>query len=359
MPSSSYRFKENIVLHITGSLFTLTLFMSPLAASAEALTPLLLEFGQPRSLLWGIVEDRPQGSARYAFQLADQLALNPERKNFPYTIGTSLTFTPLLKYDRNVNNGFKGDTIYIWGLPFSVDESTRAVESATLGGAVSGGVSFGLTKGMTLTTSGRSEYQRAIGAEFEVFNNTAAVNVGYTSQSWDYLNAGFLYNQERRSLSNDTIQVASFTAGKLFGDAGRQLHDFSGTFSRVHEKSAWQNRVRVDWTGTFADYGVFKGGLELGEKINGTLLPQTSISASYSNVIFGAATTISAYYSERTGGFFFGTARQDNIFKIKADRKLSERVSVYLSYERKDSSIDSFDEAGLDVGFNITGFSFR
>lgn len=349
---------EIIALRTTGLFSILPLLLSPLAASAEGLTSLLLEFGQPRTLLWGILEEKPEGAANLAFHLADQLALNPDRKNWPYMLGTSLTFAPLLKYDRNVNNGFKGDTIYIWGLPFAVDEDTKAVEAATVGGAVSSGMSFGIAQGTTLTVSGRAEYQRAIGKEFEVFNNTAAVNVGYTSQRWAYLNASVLVNEEKRALTNENIKVAALTAGKLFGEAGSQLHDISGTFTRVEDKSTWQSRARVDWTGTFANYGVFKLGLEHGKKIDGTLLPKITVTTSYSNIIFGAATTVSAYYSKRTGGYFFGAIREDDIYKIRADRKVTDRVSAYVSYERKVSTIGSFDDSGVDVGFNITGFKF-
>lgn len=349
---------EITVVRTIGLFSILPFLLTPLAARAEGLSPLLLEFGQPRTLLWSILEEKPQGAVNLAFHLADQLALNPDRKKWPYLSGTSLTFTPLLKYDRNVNNGFKGDTVYIWGLPFAVDEDTKAVEAATVGGAVAGGLSFGIARGITFTMSGRAEYQRAIGKEFEVFNTTAAMNVGYTAQSWAYLDAGFVVNEEKRAFTNDNIKVASFTAGKLLGKTGSQLHDISGTFTRVEEKSTWQNRARVDWTGYFADNGVFKLGLERGEEIDGSLLPKISVTASYSNEIFGAATTVSAYYSEKTGGYFFGAAREDNIYKIRADRKITDRISIFASYERKNSTIDSFDDSGVDVGFNITSFKF-
>lgn len=63
-------------------------------------------------------------------------------------------------------------------------------------------------------------------------------------------------------------------------------------------------------------------------------------------------------YSERTGGYFFGAAREDDIYKIEVIRKITDRINIHMSYEHKDSTIDSFDEMGVDVGFNITGFKF-
>jgi hypothetical protein len=356
VPSSYLR--EITVLRISSPTIILSLMMSPLAASAEGMTGLMLEFGQPRTLLKSIIEEKPQGAANFAFRLADRLALNPARESWPYLSGTSLTFTPLLQYDRNVNNGFKGDTIYIWGLPFAVDEASKAVEAVTAGAAIASGLSFGIAKGTTLSMSGRAAYQRAIGKEFEVFNNTVSVNLGYTSQSWEYLNAGILVNEETRGSASQSTNLASITAGKILGGFGDHLHDVSMTLSRIEENSTWQNKARIDWTGAFEDYGVFKVGLERGQKINGTLLPKATITTSYSNVIFGAATTLSVYYGEKTGGNFFGVARDDKNYQIRADRKVTNRVNVFVSYENKNSTIDSFDESGVDLGFNITGFEF-
>lgn len=345
-------------MRIGGLLACLSLAFLPPKAGAEGLTPLLLEFGEPRTLLWGILEERPQNAVSLAFHLADQLALNPDRQGKPFLIGASLTFTPLFRYDRNVNNGFRGDTIHIWGLPFEVDENTRAVEAATVGGAVAGGISFGLARGTTLTLALRSEYRRAIGKEFEVFNNTAAMSIGHTTETWTYLNAAFLVNEEKRALSDDNIKIASFTMGKLLGEAGSNLHDISGTFIRAEESSAWQSRARVDWVGTYADHGLFKLGLERGEKIEGALLPTTTMTASYANILFGAPTMVSTSYRRKTGGSFFGAARADDIYQVKVDRRITDRISIHASYERKDSTIDAFDDSGLDIGFDIAGFRF-
>jgi len=333
----------------------LPLIASSFAADAESLTRLSLEFGQPRTLLWSILEEKPAGAEEFAFRLADQLALNPDRKSWPYLSGASLTFTPLLKYDRNVNNGFEGDTIYIGDDPWVLNQ--RAVEAATIGGALAGGLSFGIAQGTTLSLSGRFEYRRAIGKEFEVFDNTASVNLGYTAQDWTYLNAGFLVNEEKRALAEDNVRIASFSIGRLFGEAGNQLHDISGTYIRAEENSTWQSRARVDWTGTFVNYGVFRLGLERGEKIDGSVLPEVTIAASYSNVIFGSPTTVSAYYTRETGSDTYGP-REVDLYKIRVDRAISDRVSLYMSYERKDSTLDSFDNSGVDFGLNITGFKF-
>lgn len=333
-------------------------FLWPVAhAKAGDLSSLILEFGQPRSLLWSILEERPAGAAPLAFYLADQLALNPDRTRWPYSSETRLSFTPLLEYDRNVNNGFKGDTIYLAGLPFKVNDDAQAVEAATVGGAISGGLSFGIAKGLTFTMSGRSAYSHAIGYDFEVTNNTFAINSGYTSQNWTYLDTGFLINEESRELSKDRVRMTTVTVGKIFGKAYNHLHDISWTFSHVEDEAVWQKRLRVDWSGAFSDVGYFKLGLERGEKIDGYLLPELTASVSYSNIIFGAATSMSAYHSKKTGGYFFGSSRTDEVYKFKIDRKLSDHVNAFISYEKTASSIDSFDDAGFDVGIRITGFN--
>lgn len=349
--------RRDVDLRLPKLIAALPLIASSFAADAESLTRLSLEFGQPRTLLWSVLEEKPAGAEEFAFRLADQLALNPDRKRWPYLSGASLTFTPLLKYDRNVNNGFEGDTIYIGDAPWVLDEDQRAVEAATIGGALAGGLSFGIAQGTTLSLSGRFEYRRAIGKEFEVFDNTASVNLGYTAQDWTYLNAGFLVNEEKRALAEDNVRIASFSIGRLFGEAGNQLHDISGTYIRAEENSTWQSRARVDWTGTFVNYGVFRLGLERGEKIDGSVLPEITISTSYSNVIFGSPTTLSAYYTRETGSDNYGP-REVDLYKIRIDRAISDRVSLYMSYERKDSTLDSFDNSGVDFGLNITGFKF-
>lgn len=347
--------KEAASLRSISLLACLPLCLWSPAAGAESVTPLLVEFGNTRSVLWGILEERPRGAATAAFRLADQLALNPDRESLPYLVGTSLTFAPVLKYDRNVNNGFKNGTIHIGGLPFSVEEAEKAV---TIGGAVSGGVSLGLAKGTTLTLGARSEYQRAIGKKFEVFDTTGFLSLDHTTQNWTYLNATYLVNEEKRALGTGNVKIASFTAGKLFGQGGSHLHDVSGTFSRVQDNSTWQSRARVDWTGSFAGHGVFRFGLERGETIDGVLLPRTTVTGSYANIMLGAPTTLSAYYSERVGGDFFGEIRNDDVYRVGITRKITDRVSLHGSYEYKDSTNDSFDESGIDIGFSVTGFSF-
>lgn len=336
----------------------LALLMSPQAANSEDLSLLMLDFGYSRSLLWAMLAEKPQGGAKFAVQVADQLALNPDQKIWPYLANTTLSFTPLLKYDKNVNNGFKGDTITIWGIPFEVDEGSKAVAAATVGGTVTASAAFGIATGTILSLSARTEYQRAIGEDFEVFTNSAAMNISYTAQNWAYLNSGFSLQEEERALATDTTKSASFTAGKLFGQPENYLHDISGTISRVAENEIWQTRARVNWTGYFVDYGVISLGLERGEKIDGTLLPKMTATASYTNTIFGAATTVSAYYSEKTGGYFFGSPRKDDVYAITLDRAINNRVSAYISYERKKSSVNSFDDTGIDFGINFTGFKF-
>lgn len=347
-----------IALRISRFPAVLSLALLPLSAGAEGLTPLLLEFGSPRAQLWTVLEERPQGGAGFAFTLANRLALNPDRTAWPYLSGASLSFAPVLRYDRNVNNGFKGDTILIGGLPFVVDEGSRAVGAATVGGAVTGGVSFGVAQGTTLTLSGRTEYRRAVGKEFEVVDSTAAIHLGHTAQDWSYINAGFLLNEEKRALADENTRIASFTVGKLFGKGGNRLHDLSAGFIRAEENGTWQSRVRLDWTGAFSGRGVFRLGLERGEAIGGALLPRTTITASYADILSGSPTTLSATYSEKTGGSFFGAARNDDIYRLRIDRRIGKRASVYLAYERKESTVDSFDDSGLDLGVNITGFSF-
>jgi hypothetical protein len=335
---------------------TVVLALSSLAVKADDLTPYLLEFGTARSQLWGILAERPEGGSSYAFALADQLGLNPDRGTWPYRAAATLRFSPLLGFDRNVNNGFVGDVISISGIPYRVEEASKAVRAVAIGAAVSGAISFGVAQGTTLTFSGRGAYERAVGKRFEVFNSTAAVNLGYTAQDWTYANAGFLVNEERRDLGDESIKVASWTIGRIFGEAHSHLHDLSGTFVRAEENATWQSRLRVDWTGTFADYGVFKVGLEGGEEIEGTLLPRVTVTAAYSNLIFGKPTTISAVYTHKTGGLIFGETREDHTYRVSLDRKINERFSISVSAERKDSSLDSFDDSYIDIGFQITGF---
>lgn len=337
---------------------TLLLWAAPAAAGAEGLTGTLLEFGTARAQLWAILEERPRGGAAFAFALADQLALNPKRTDYPYVAGTVLSASPLLTYDRNVNSGFTSDTIYILGLPFEVDEEDRAVEAITLGGAVSGGLSLGVAPGTTMGLSARSAYQRAVGAEFEVTSNVAAFGLSHTAQDWTYLDAGLRVSEEERDLSEQDSTVASLTVGKLFGAGGSHLHDLSATYIRAEENSTWQSRVRLDWAGTFRDLGMIKLGLERGEVIDGTSLPVTSVSGAYSSVLWGAPMTVSALYSKETGGDFFGEPRNDENYVIKVERKIGKRFSVYLSYEMLRSSIGGFDDSGVDIGFDFTGFRF-
>lgn len=330
--------------------------MVPERVSGQGLTPLLLDFGSPREQLWGVLAEQPKGGAAFAFSVADQLALHPDRVSFPYLAGTGISLAPVLKYDRNVNNGFNGDRIYIAGIPFEVDEETKAVAATTVGAALSGGISFGVSRGTTLTFTGRSEYQRAIGETFEVTTDTAAVSLGYTSQSWNYLDAAYLVNNEKRELSTEKIKIGSLTVGRLFGTAGEDLHDLSLTAMRAWDQDVWQSRARIGWTGTLSRVGVFRLGLEKGEKIDGRLVPLTTIIGSYSNTLFGAPTTLSAVYSHKSGGRFFGEDRRDEIFRVAIERRVTRRVTLFTSYETTKSSIDSFDEDGFDIGITITGF---
>lgn len=339
-------------------LAALLVSVSPAMAAAQDGLETILQFGTPRAQLWAVLKDRPAGGANFAFARADQLGLNPDRQIWPYVAGTALSVSPLFQYDRNVNAGFFSDTISILGVPFTVDEDSRAKAAATVGAAVAGTLAIGVAQGTILSFSSRMDYQRAIGARFEVVNSTAAVNLGHTTQDWAYFDAGYGASRRTRALADDATETASLTIGKLFGDSGRNVQDLSVTYTRAEEQSVWQSRVRVNWTGMFGGAGMVRVGLEKGDDVVGSLLPRTTLSASYSNLVFDAPTTISASFTEKTGGQFFGSPRSDTTYSIRGERKVSDRLSVYMSYTNTDSTIAGFDNAGVDLGFTVSGFRF-
>ncbi|RWY33923.1 hypothetical protein EP867_19455, partial [Falsigemmobacter intermedius] len=332
------------------------IFSYPALAEVGGVTGLALDFGSPRHQLWAILKEKPRGGERFAFSIADQLSLNPRRQQHPYITGSILTFTPTINYDRNVNNGFNGDTIYIWGLPFSVDENSRAVEALTVGGALTSGIAFGIAPSTTLSFSTRAGYQRALSKDFEIFTGTAVANLGYTTQGWSYINVGLLLNREERDLSDETVKIGSFTVGKLFGTPVGNLHDVSMTLIRAEQKSTWHDRVRFDWTSFHSSRGVLRMTLEHGEGVEAVLLPQNTFSTSFSSYLFNAPSTITVLYSKYTGGRFFGSEREDKIYKIRLERKISQRLISYFSYEKKVSTLNSFNDQGIDIGISFSGF---
>jgi hypothetical protein len=337
---------------------TLCVLSCPVSCLADRLTPFALEFGSARQQLWVMLAERPDGGLSYANSLARQLALDPDLASRPYLAGSDFSVTPILKLDRNVNSGIASDTVLILGLPFLVNAESRAVRALTAGAALNAGLSFGLAPGLTFAMSGRSEHRRALGRDMLVTRNTLTGTLGYTAQNWTYLSANFLLDQEERALATGKTATTALTVGKLFGNSDAFLQDVSLTVLQEAESTTGQRRLRGNWTGIFADIGVVDISLEVGERLDGELVPVSAVSVAYSAFLIGAPTTLSASYGRSEGGVFFGLERHDDRLVLKAEREISRQVSINISYEVSDSSIDSFDVAGADFGINFTALEF-
>lgn len=330
----------------------------PAPAVAQETTRLLLEFGNVRSSLYGILAERPKGGSRFAYYLADMNALNPDRNSYPYVAHTNWAITPSLRYEGNVNDGIEADVIHIGGLPFTIDEESKAISAMTAGVAVSAAGAYALGRGVLLSTSVRSEMRKAIENEtFTVTEHSLNTALSYTSQKMWYGSLNGAITRRDTDYAQSKRQSFGFTLGKVFGDR-HAVHDLSLGASKVFNDDVWQDRAVLTWSMAKPTFGHVQISAQVGAAQENKMLFRHSLAVSYSNFIWKQPTTISLGASVSDGGKFFGKDRTDNVYTASFERKLMSKLNGYVSVAKRDSTAEIYDSTTIDMGFIVRGWRF-
>ena len=327
------------------------------AVRGQELTGLLLEFGSLRGALFGLLQERPAGTARLAFTLADLTGLNPDRLAYPYIAHKSWSISPALRYESNINGGINADTIYVYGLPFAVDEKSKAISDTTGGIAMSSSLHIAAAHGVILTMAAKGEYRHALKKNFSV--RSASFNIGLSKnfENMRYIQALAYVGGRWTDFQHGKNYSAALTYGRLTGSA-RQLQDMSLTVARVFNNKVWQNRLRANWSLGLPAAGYFTLSLEKGERIAGEMLFDYAIGLSWSDFLFGRATSFSLSHREEKGIRIAGTEREDRVWSLRAERRISANLNGYIAVEKRDSTVDAFSDTLLDLGIVIRSLRF-
>lgn len=331
---------------------SLSLALLPSTVEARERWPLALAFGSARLGLHTLLLEHPEGSEALTFLFAKRLGVHPDQNAGPHIVHYNMSASPVLRYEHNINGGIPSDTIELGQLTFEVDPESRAKSSVVAGIQGAAGASAFLTTGTILSVSGLKGYRKSVTDPLAIRESEWQVALSYTSDTWYYMDASIGRSKVYRELADDFKKYRSVTFGKIV-NRPHSVHEISASILRMDESTFEQNRIRFNVSSLNPDIGFWRLGFEFGETVEGALAPRLSIFSSYSNEIFGKPTTISFQATDKRGGDLFGVSRDENVFAIQVNRNISNNFIAYTSVENTMSSIDSFSETVVELGFSV------
>jgi hypothetical protein len=312
--------------------------------------------GSSRLAVFSVLQARPTGGEKFVGSFMRQDGLLHEEGQGAQRIRGYVSAKPLVEHDRNINSGIPTDTVTLGGLRFIVNEEDRAKDGFLLGGQVSAGVDYSVSKGQVVSVGGQLAYQYSF--EHDLSKKYAGANVCLNSHvsKWGWIDTCF----GARVLE----QGSRLEEG--YGSLG-YTQVFASPFADHEVKFEIQKAVREDYdkltagailTSAIPDVGALGVSLRLGEKIEGEHTTLADGSISLTRPVFDRLTTVGVAHRYVAGGEFFGDDREDQITTFSMSTELTKRFSVSLDYEITDSTIGIYDDESLSLGVNFTGFRF-
>lgn len=271
---------------------------------------------------------------------------------YPYPIDRTINFTPLLYFDANINGGTPGDTVMIGGLPLVLAQDARAVQGMMAGGQISLRAAAALGHGRVVSVQGDAAAAQQIGS----FLRSARAHLQLCGAQ--YLGAARWFdicaaqNISARALVQTRSQTASaalaqqFKTQRGYGQLGLSLR------RQIFTGYALDSAA---FTLTLADEhrGLIQIQTEVGAPAAGQMSRMYGASASVTQPIWGAQTTVFAQFTRDGGGEFFGQARQDTAVTLGMTRPFGRGQSVTLTAARTLSNISNFTDTALGLAYNF------
>lgn len=307
--------------------------------------------GSARLQLFALQAYQPDGAADYTALLQNYLGLN-HGGGLDY-VAHSLGLSPVLEYDTNINGGTPGGYIRLGNFKFTLTEASTAKAGVVVGVAPSASLRLSLAPGRVIEAMASGQIARA--PQHDLMRRSYALRLcgaQHLGRS-DWLDLCLGRRGVRRILSEADESHASMGFSRLFATR-YGLHEASIRLERVETQGFGKNSLDFGITHAAARVGIVDWRIELGQYIAGEHTRLAGVSLSLTRPILGQQTSVFAAGAREAGAEFFGTPREDQVFRMGLSRRITDRVSLSLSAEDRRSTLENYNGTTLGFSLNIT-----
>lgn len=241
--------------------------------------------------------------------------------------------------------------IVIGGLPFIVDEASRAR------GAVLVGLQYVRWQSYSTAPAARLTFAQAYAAEVEPtygFHHLAVDARACAEQpvaAWTWVDACLTGSFDDDSVESATILTGSLSARRLF-DSPIGLHEGALRIERAATGDYEKSLAHLTLATLTERLGLVRLGLGWGEEIAGENTLRRAASVEWTGRIAGQGLMLGASHARTGGGSVFGIARTDDILRLSVTL-LGERMDIGGFVERRRSTISAWDDTSLGLTLRI------
>lgn len=310
----------------------------------------VLAGGSARLQLFALQTVRPDGAGNYVGLLQRHLGLDHQPSIGPRYLSHSLTVSPVLEQDANVNGGTQGTHILLGSFQFKISDDSRAKSGLVAGLAPAANLRLSLAPGRTVEASASASIARAL--DYDLTRRSFGLRLcaaQYLGRA-DWLDICAGRRGSDRALSSSAETHASIGFARQY--ASRYgFHEATVRMERVDNGTFAKTSLDFGVTHASARLGVVDWRIELGQRIPDQHTRLGGVSLSLTRPILGAQSTVFLSGTQEGGANFFGLDRIDQSFRAGISRPITPRASVTLSVEDRRSTLENY--TGTSFGFSV------
>lgn len=293
-----------------------------------------------------------------AYAARNQLLANMGLVGTPGEIASrSLSFSPVMTHDNNINGGFASDSFTFAGYKFNVGEEYKAVEGLVLGGSVSGKLRMSMGEGTALSLQAGASVGYAPEHDMYKTGVNASACVNHIVDFSTFTHACVDLSHRKFELGETTIYTARVGGSKIF-DSRFGVHEAKGElqFRKIDAGSDYEQGIAsFSLTSAIPGPWVVSAGFQIGQEVEGINVMRERAFASLGFELFDRPTSISISRQENRGGMWLGEDLTKSITSVSVSHQVNKKLSVSAYVAEIDSSAEFYDDTqfGLDIALRF------
>ena len=320
-----------------------------------------LETGSPRLALFSLIKQKPAGSWPLVRELLQLNGLRHREGAGPQRLSFRTSIRPIVEYEDNINGGFPNDSFFLSSplgeLEFRFPSEQRAKEGLVYGAGVSASTTYSIGKGSTFTAGAALSHVHSFEHDLNhTVANLSACTKTY-QQNWLWLDAcaGALYSE--RDLSTTEEAYVSVGLDKVFSS---RFGSHEGTIRLRHgmREEYSKTSVALNLVSALPDIGALSTGINFGEEIEGSNTRVYGANLGLTRPLWDKSMSFGISYAKERGGRFIGQEREDDVYSLSVGREITEWITATVTYRRRESTVDVYDQESFGFGVRFTGWNF-
>lgn len=264
--------------------------------------------------------------------------------------------SPYVVHEPNINNGIGAETFTLGPFRFRVNEDNIAKSGLMAGVRGYLGAGWSIGQGRVLTLSGRAQAQRSFDYHITHTDVSAGACLEQFLGAWTWLD-GCVGARRAVEVSSAEDRHASLALSHAFMLGG------SPTLGRLDVRRTERMGSYVKVLATVSTVtgvphlGALRLSLSAGEEVDGFTTLLRGASVAVTRPVFGLRSTLSLSMTEEGGGAFFGQPRKDTVATVRLKTRPVDFLSVTVGAERRDSTVETFDDTRLLLDFDVLSLS--